>query len=75
GVVRSGAGAAVAVRGGHSPRPDVFAELIAVGRSEPFWTRRGFTAYPGIAPGGYGANAVYMSRPQVRGDGRVDETS
>ncbi|MEU1341223.1 GNAT family N-acetyltransferase [Streptomyces sp. NPDC005827] len=49
--------------------------LIAVGRSEPFWTRRGFTAYPGIAPGGYGANAVYMSRPQVRGDGRVDETS
>ncbi|MFG2968038.1 GNAT family N-acetyltransferase [Streptomyces sp. NPDC048288] len=49
--------------------------LIAVGRSEPFWARRGFTAYPGIAPGGYGANAVYMSRPQVRGDGRVDETS
>ncbi|MEU9451974.1 GNAT family N-acetyltransferase [Streptomyces sp. NPDC048277] len=41
--------------------------LIAVGRSEPFWTTHGFTAYPGISPGGYGANAVYMSRPQVRG--------
>ncbi|MER6534511.1 GNAT family N-acetyltransferase [Streptomyces sp900105755] len=59
--------------------------LIAVGRSEPFWSTRGFTAYPGIAPGGYGANAVYMSRPNapgahvqdvhVRGDGRADEAS
>ncbi|MEU2421339.1 GNAT family N-acetyltransferase [Streptomyces sp. NPDC007851] len=41
--------------------------LIAVGDSERFWSARGFTAHPGIAPGGYGANAVYMSR--------VDETS
>ncbi|WP_046729361.1 GNAT family N-acetyltransferase [Streptomyces humi] len=41
--------------------------LIAVGHSERFWSARGFTAHPGIAPGGYGANAVYMSR--------VDETS
>jgi GNAT superfamily N-acetyltransferase len=54
--------------------------LIAVGCSEPFWSTRGFTAYPGISPRGYGANAVYMSRPhvqglQVQGDGRVDEAS
>ncbi|MCI3275124.1 GNAT family N-acetyltransferase [Streptomyces cylindrosporus] len=40
--------------------------LIAVGRSERFWSARGFTAYPGIAPGGYGANAVYMSRSTKR---------
>ncbi|MFF7473138.1 GNAT family N-acetyltransferase [Streptomyces sp. NPDC008092] len=39
--------------------------LVAVGRSEPFWSKRGFTAYPGISPGGYGANAVYMSRPHA----------
>ncbi|MER7838639.1 GNAT family N-acetyltransferase [Streptomyces sp. NPDC096040] len=53
--------------------------LIAVGRSEPFWSARGFTAYPGISPGGYGANAVYMSRSMsrlhARGDGRVDQAS
>ncbi|MFF4117041.1 GNAT family N-acetyltransferase [Streptomyces sp. NPDC001714] len=64
--------------------------LIAVGRSRPFWSTRGFTAYPGISPGGYGANAVYMSRPHgpgpyahgvpaqglhVPGDGRADEAS
>ncbi|MGW7367477.1 GNAT family N-acetyltransferase [Streptomyces sp. NPDC054841] len=36
--------------------------LIAVGCSEPFWSARGFSAYPGISPGGYGANAVYMSK-------------
>ncbi|MCF3135049.1 GNAT family N-acetyltransferase [Streptomyces olivochromogenes] len=36
--------------------------LIAVGRSEPFWSARGFSAYPGISPGGYGASAVYMSK-------------
>ncbi|MEU6141209.1 GNAT family N-acetyltransferase [Streptomyces sp. NPDC047081] len=46
--------------------------LIAVGRSERFWSARGFTAYPGIAPGGYGANAVYMSRSTKRAaDARV----
>ncbi|MFD5543702.1 GNAT family N-acetyltransferase [Streptomyces sp. NPDC127079] len=39
--------------------------LIAVGRSERFWSARGFTAHPGIAPGGYGADAVYMSRVHV----------
>ncbi|MER5790621.1 GNAT family N-acetyltransferase [Streptomyces sp. NPDC001980] len=59
--------------------------LIAVGRSEPFWSTRGFTAYPGISPDGYGANAVYMSRPNtpgahvqdlhVQGDGRAHEAS
>ncbi|MFF5010657.1 GNAT family N-acetyltransferase [Streptomyces phaeochromogenes] len=36
--------------------------LIAVGRSDTFWSARGYTAHPGISPGGYGANAVYMSR-------------
>ncbi|MET7474097.1 GNAT family N-acetyltransferase [Streptomyces sp. NPDC005648] len=36
--------------------------LIAVGRSEPFWSARGFSASPGIVPTGYGADAVYMSR-------------
>ncbi|MCX4910972.1 GNAT family N-acetyltransferase [Streptomyces sp. NBC_00878] len=36
--------------------------LIAVGRSDSFWSARGFTAYPGISPGGYGTNAVYMSK-------------
>ncbi|MFE4962594.1 GNAT family N-acetyltransferase [Streptomyces sp. NPDC056660] len=49
--------------------------LIAVGHSEPFWSARGFTPYPGISPGGYGANAVYMSRLHDRGDGRVDQAS
>ncbi|MEU5289654.1 GNAT family N-acetyltransferase [Streptomyces umbrinus] len=36
--------------------------LIAVGRSDTFWSARGYTAHPGITPGGYGANAVYMSK-------------
>ncbi|MGW1029993.1 GNAT family N-acetyltransferase [Streptomyces sp. NPDC002577] len=36
--------------------------LIAVGCSETFWSTRGFTAHPGISPGGYGTNAVYMSK-------------
>ncbi|MEU9892738.1 GNAT family N-acetyltransferase [Streptomyces phaeochromogenes] len=36
--------------------------LIAVGRSDTFWSARGYTAHPGISPGGYGTNAVYMSR-------------
>jgi len=36
--------------------------LIAVDGSDTFWTARGYTAHPGISPGGYGANAVYMSR-------------
>ncbi|MEU0968181.1 GNAT family N-acetyltransferase [Streptomyces sp. NPDC005917] len=49
--------------------------LIAVGGSEPFWSARGFTAHPGIAPGGYGTNAVYMSRLHAQGDGRVDQAS
>ncbi|MFD3587860.1 GNAT family N-acetyltransferase [Streptomyces sp. NPDC058683] len=49
--------------------------LIAVGHSEPFWSAHGFTPYPGISPGGYGANAVYMSRLHARGDGRVDQAS
>ncbi|MGI5452627.1 GNAT family N-acetyltransferase [Streptomyces sp. CA-249302] len=40
--------------------------LIAVGRSERFWSARGFTPYPGVSPGGYGANAVYMSRSMKR---------
>ncbi|WP_368857555.1 GNAT family N-acetyltransferase [Streptomyces sp. GbtcB6] len=46
--------------------------LIAVGRSEPFWSARGFTAYPGISPDGYGANAVYMSRATAESTKRVD---
>jgi ribosomal protein S18 acetylase RimI-like enzyme len=38
--------------------------LVAVGGSETFWSARGFTAHDGVVPpGGYGANAVYMSRP------------
>jgi GNAT superfamily N-acetyltransferase len=49
--------------------------LIAVGHSEPFWSARGFTPHPGISPGGYGANAVYMSRLHARGDGRADQAS
>jgi GNAT superfamily N-acetyltransferase len=36
--------------------------LIAVGGSETFWSARGFTAHPGISPGGYGTHAVYMSK-------------
>ncbi|TRO68385.1 GNAT family N-acetyltransferase [Streptomyces sp. IB201691-2A2] len=36
--------------------------LIAVGRSDTFWSARGYTAHPGVSPGGYGANAVYMSK-------------
>ncbi|MEU9339850.1 GNAT family N-acetyltransferase [Streptomyces sp. NPDC048278] len=46
--------------------------LIAVGRSEPFWSARGFTAHPGVSPDGYGANAVYMSRTTVEPTKRVD---
>ncbi|MFD8810548.1 GNAT family N-acetyltransferase [Streptomyces sp. NPDC059627] len=46
--------------------------LVAVGRSEPFWSARGFTAYPGISPDGYGANAVYMSRTTADPTKRVD---
>ncbi|MFD4596867.1 GNAT family N-acetyltransferase [Streptomyces sp. NPDC058464] len=46
--------------------------LIAVGRSEPFWSARGFTAYPGISPDGYGANAVYMSRATAESTKRDD---
>lgn len=38
--------------------------LIAVGGSETFWTTRGFAARHGVvAPGSYGADAVYMFRP------------
>ncbi|MFD3306751.1 GNAT family N-acetyltransferase [Streptomyces sp. NPDC058694] len=36
--------------------------LIAVGRSDTFWSARGYTAHPGISPDGYGADAVYMSK-------------
>ncbi|MFJ9562063.1 GNAT family N-acetyltransferase [Streptomyces fuscichromogenes] len=46
--------------------------LIAVGRSEPFWSAHGFTAHPGISPAGYGANAVYMSRTTAESTKRVD---
>ncbi|WP_406446279.1 GNAT family N-acetyltransferase [Streptomyces sp. NBC_00631] len=46
--------------------------LIAVGRSEPFWSARGFTAYPGISPDGYGVNARYMSRTTAEPTKRVD---
>ncbi|MEV5958106.1 GNAT family N-acetyltransferase [Streptomyces sp. NPDC051987] len=46
--------------------------LIAVGRSEPFWSARGFTAHPGVCPDGYGANAVYMSRTTAQSTKRVD---
>jgi ribosomal protein S18 acetylase RimI-like enzyme len=42
--------------------------LIAVGHSEPFWSARGFTAHPGISPGGYGPHAVYMSKATKRAD-------
>jgi len=46
--------------------------LIAVGRSEPFWSARGFNVYPGISPDGYGANAVYMSKAMAESTKRVD---
>ncbi|MEU6065018.1 GNAT family N-acetyltransferase [Streptomyces sp. NPDC047082] len=46
--------------------------LIAVGCSEPFWSARGFRAHPGISPGGYGANAVYMSKAMADSTKRVD---
>ncbi|WP_161968665.1 GNAT family N-acetyltransferase [Streptomyces orinoci] len=37
--------------------------LVAVGDSQRFWSARGFAAHPGIvAPGSYGAGAVYMSK-------------
>lgn len=37
--------------------------LVAVGRSERFWSARGFAEHPGaVRPGGYGPNAVYMSK-------------
>lgn len=36
--------------------------LIAIDRIDTFWSARGFTAHPGISPGGYGTNAVYMSK-------------
>ncbi|MFI1486975.1 GNAT family N-acetyltransferase [Streptomyces sp. NPDC020747] len=36
--------------------------LIAVGRSDTFWSARGYTTHPGVSPGGYGADAVYMSK-------------
>jgi len=37
--------------------------LVAVGRSQRFWSARGFAGHPGAArPGGYGPNAVYMSK-------------
>ncbi|MFC5720823.1 GNAT family N-acetyltransferase [Streptomyces gamaensis] len=45
--------------------------LIAVGGSDTYWARHGFTAHPGPAPDGYGADAVPMSRalPPARGGG------
>jgi GNAT superfamily N-acetyltransferase len=43
-------------------RGDERISLIAVGCSDRFWSARGFTAHPGISPGGYGTNAVYMSK-------------
>ncbi|MFJ2829833.1 GNAT family N-acetyltransferase [Streptomyces sp. NPDC087263] len=43
-------------------RGDERISLIAVGHSDSFWSARGFTAHPGISPGGYGTNAVYMSK-------------
>ncbi|MER5427905.1 GNAT family N-acetyltransferase [Streptomyces sp. NPDC002588] len=49
-------------------RGDERISLVAVGRSEPFWSARGFTAHPGVRPGGYGAHAVYMSKATKRAD-------
>jgi GNAT superfamily N-acetyltransferase len=38
--------------------------LCAVSDSAGFWAANGYTAHPEITlPGGYGPNAVYMSRP------------
>jgi len=51
-----------------SSRGDERISLIAVGRSEPFWSARGFTAHPGISPSGYGTHAVYMSKATKRAD-------
>ncbi|WP_128379006.1 GNAT family N-acetyltransferase [Streptomyces cavernae] len=51
-----------------SSREDERISLIAVGRTEPFWSARGFTAHPGISPGGYGTHAVYMSKATKRAD-------
>ncbi|MEU1054790.1 GNAT family N-acetyltransferase [Streptomyces sp. NPDC005876] len=45
-------------------RGDRRISLVAVGGSDRFWSARGFVAHPGVAPAdGYGADAVYMSRP------------
>ncbi|CAM5624857.1 GNAT family N-acetyltransferase [Streptomyces fumanus] len=45
-------------------RGDRRISLVAVGGSDRFWSARGFTAHPGVAPAdGYGPGAVYMSRP------------
>ncbi|MET7606027.1 GNAT family N-acetyltransferase [Streptomyces avermitilis] len=49
-------------------RGDERISLIAVGRSKPFWSAHGFTAHPGITPGGYGTHAVYMSKATKRAD-------
>ncbi|GGS46658.1 GNAT family N-acetyltransferase [Streptomyces griseoviridis] len=45
-------------------RGDRRISLVAVGGSERYWSARGFTPHPDVTPsGGYGAGAVYMSRP------------
>ncbi|MFE1027462.1 GNAT family N-acetyltransferase [Streptomyces sp. NPDC058818] len=45
-------------------RGDERISLVAVGGTERFWSARGFVPQPGVvAVGGYGADAVYMSRP------------
>jgi ribosomal protein S18 acetylase RimI-like enzyme len=45
-------------------RGDERISLVAVGGSDRFWSARGFAPHPDVVPtGGYGADAVYMSRP------------
>ncbi|MFK0115356.1 GNAT family N-acetyltransferase [Streptomyces sp. NPDC090994] len=45
-------------------RGDERISLVAVGGSDRFWTARGFVPHPDVTPpGGYGPDAVYMSRP------------
>ncbi|MEU7312891.1 GNAT family N-acetyltransferase [Streptomyces sp. NPDC007083] len=51
-------------------RGDERISLVSVGGSEGFWSARGFVPHPRIVPAGsgYGAGAVYMSKP-VRAPG------
>ncbi|MFA3876097.1 GNAT family N-acetyltransferase [Streptomyces sp. MMCC 100] len=45
-------------------RGDERISLVAVGRTERFWSARGFVPEPGVVPvGAYGGGAVYMSKP------------